>query len=222
MSAIGTSPSEIRTVKVWDPFVRVAHWVLAAVFLVAYAIEDDILTLHVWFGYLAGAIVVARLAWGLVGPRHARFSDFICPPRIVFAYLADLLLFRARRYLGHSPAGGAMAIALWLGVLATVGSGLAAYGAEGKGPLAGYFAAAGSSAAVAQTWADDGDGGKKRKSLAAKFWEETHEILAGISLSLVVVHVAGVAWASIAHRENLTRAMWDGKKRPDGEEPNSV
>ncbi len=220
MSAIGTSPPEIRTVKVWDPFVRVAHWALAAVFLVAYAIEDNILTLHAWLGYLAGAVVVARMAWGLVGPRHARFSDFICPPRAVLDYLADLFFFRARRYLGHSPAGGAMAIALWLGVLATVGSGMAAYGADGKGPLAGTFVAIGSPALVTVAQADERDG-KKRKSSVARFWEKIHEALATVTLSLVVIHVAGVAWASLAHRENLTRAMWDGKKRPDGEEPNS-
>lgn len=220
MVAIGTSPPEIRTVKVWGPFVRVAHWALAVVFLVAYAIEDDILTLHVWLGYLAGVLVAARLVWGVVGPRHARFSDFVCPPRAVLDYLADLFFFRARRYLGHSPAGGAMAIALWLGVLATVGSGLAVYGADGKGPLAGTFAAMSSPTFAAVAQADERDG-KKRKSLAAKFWGKIHEALATVTLSLVVIHVAGVAWASVAHRENLTRAMWDGKKRPDGEEPNS-
>lgn len=105
-------PDETRLVKAWDPFVRTSHWALAGAFLAAYAIEDDILTLHAWLGYLAGLVVVLRVVWGLVGPRVARFSDFLYPPRVVLGYLADLAFFRAKRYLGHSPAGGAMAVAL--------------------------------------------------------------------------------------------------------------
>ncbi len=209
-----------RFVKIWDPFVRAAHWALAVAFLAAYIIEDNVLTLHVQLGYLAGAVVAARLAWGLIGSRHARFSDFLCPPRAVFGYLADLFFFRARRTLGHSPAGGAMAIALWLGVLATVGSGLVVYGADGKGPLAGTFIALNSPTPVASALADGHDG-KKRKSPAARFWKKIHEAVAAITLGFVVVHVAGVLWASVAHHENLTRAMWDGKKRPNEEKPDS-
>ncbi|MBM3565460.1 MAG: cytochrome B [Alphaproteobacteria bacterium] len=206
------NPGKSGLIGVWDPFVRWGHWALAAAFLIAYVLEDEILVVHVWLGYLAGALVVARLGWGLVGPRHARFSDFVYPPRMVFAYLRDLLLFRARRYLGHSPAGGAMAVALWLGVLAAVGSGLAAYGAAGKGPLTGAFAAA-PAASFVQTGTDGDEGRKKRKSPAAKFWEEVHEVLASVTLALVVVHIGGVGWASLAHRENLPRAMWTGWKR---------
>ena len=128
-------PDETFRVKVWDPFVRISHGVLAVAFLAAYAIEDEWMTVHAWLGYVAGLIVVLRVLWGLVGPRPARFSDFLYPPRIVFGYLADPALFRARRYLGHSPAGGAMAVALLLGVTASVLSGLAAYAYQGKGPL---------------------------------------------------------------------------------------
>ena len=116
-------PDQTQLVKVWDPLVRISHWALAAAFLAAYAITDELLTLHAWLGYLAGSVVAARVVWGLVGPRLARFSDFLYPPRVVLGYLADLVLFRAQRYLGHSPAGGAMAVALWLGVAASVASG---------------------------------------------------------------------------------------------------
>lgn len=216
-------PDETRWMKVWDPFVRVSHWTLAGAFLAAYAIEDEILTLHAWLGYLAGSVVIVRVVWGLVGPRVARFSDFLHPPRIVLGYLADLAFFRAKRYLGHSPAGGAMAVALWLGVAASVLSGVAAYAYQGKGPLAPYLGPASQVSAapalIAPAIADDGErkrGEKKpRKSRAAKVWGEVHEALATVTLWLVVLHVAGVLWASLVHRENLTRGMIDGRKRAE-------
>jgi cytochrome b len=212
-------PDEARRVKVWDPFVRLSHWILVVAFLFAYAIGDDLLTPHVWLGYLAGAVVVLRVFWGLVGSQHARLTDFVYPPRVVFGYLADLALFRARRYLGHGPAGGAMALALWLFVSLSVASGIVAYAYRDLGPLAPYLGpgVVVDLAPIAPALADGKDkmraSEKPRKNPIAKAWEEAHEIVSAIALWLVVVHVVGVLWASLVHRENLTRGMIDGRKR---------
>jgi cytochrome b len=99
-------------VKVWDPFVRVFHWSLVALFVVAYLTGDEIQRVHNAAGYTIAGLLAARVLWGFVGPRHARFSDFVRSPRDVLAYLRDVVLFRARRYIGHNPAGGLMVIAL--------------------------------------------------------------------------------------------------------------
>jgi cytochrome b len=204
-------PTEIQ---VWDPFVRVAHWTIAIGFLTAYLTEDDLLTVHVWAGYIVGALVLLRVVWGFVGPRHARFADFMCGPRTAFAYLWDLLRFSARRYVGHSPAGGAMAVALLLFLAGTVASGLMLYAEDrGAGPLAQFYAQGSSttSATPGAAKGDKDDGKEHRKPKSA--FEDIHEVLANVTLVLVIIHILGVVLASFVHHENLARAMITGRKR---------
>jgi cytochrome b len=149
------------------------------------------LTVHVWAGYAVGMLIVARIVWGLVGSRHARFSDFVYDPGTTLRYVRDLVVFRAERYLGHSPGGGAMVILLLVFLSATVVTGLVVYGADQlAGPLAGMFTK------------DSGEA-----------LEEVHKAVANITLALILAHVAAVVLASFVHRENLVRAMVTGYKR---------
>lgn len=212
-------------VRVWDIFVRFSHWSVALGFFIAYFTEDEPLALHVWAGYVVGVFVVMRIVWGFIGPRHARFSDFLYGPHKIFAYLRDLFAFRAPRHLGHSPAGGAMAIALWIGLLAIVWSGLELYAAEeGAGPLATIRAEAVVAPAAGDTlWVpiseddDEGEHGEGRGGAGGGEgdWEEIHEVLANLMLILVILHIGGVVLASVVHKENLARSMVTGKKRED-------
>ena len=147
--------------------------------------------LHVWGGYVVGAIVVLRLVWGFVGPRHARFNDFVRSPIVALAYFRDLLYGRARRYIGHSPAGRAMVIALLVCLAATVATGLIAYGGEGKGPLAAVM--------VIDANANGNEAGLR--ALAASIAEQTeseiglHGLLANNTVALVAAHIFGVVVA---------------------------
>ena len=100
------------TVKVWDPFVRFFHWSLVALFVTAYVTGDEIENVHIAAGYAIAGLLALRILWGFVGPRHARFTDFVRSPHEALSYVRDALLLRARRYIGHNPAGGLMVVAL--------------------------------------------------------------------------------------------------------------
>ena len=118
------------TVMVWDLVVRVSHWLLAITFIIAYLTEDNLLTVHVWAGYAVGVIIVLRVLWGFVGPKHARFGDFLFGPRKVWQYFLALIKFRSERYIGHSPAGAAMIIMLMVFLGLVAWSGLKTYAIE--------------------------------------------------------------------------------------------
>lgn len=85
---------------------------------------------NVWAGYAVGVLIVALIVWGLVGARHARFSDFVYNPSTTVGYLRDLRLVQAKRYIGHNPGGGAMVVLLLLFLTATVVTGIVVYGGE--------------------------------------------------------------------------------------------
>jgi cytochrome b len=172
--------------------------------------------LHIWAGYAVGIVVTVRVLWGLVGARHARFIDFAYSPATARRYLADMVRGRGRRYVGHSPAAGYMIAALLLCLIATVGTGLVAYGDSGKGPLA---SAGGLVIADARAEEDEGrsEGDGRHREGGAGIVGDLHGALANITLALIVLHILGVGVASIVHRENLVGAMFSGRKRSDDE-----
>lgn len=104
------------TVKVWDPLVRLFHWTLAGLFLANFFTEEGD-PAHRWIGYATIVLVAIRIAWGLIGTRHARFSDWVPSPRRVCAYLRDRLAGRSQRRLGHNPGAAVMILTLLAGVL---------------------------------------------------------------------------------------------------------
>ncbi len=110
------SPKNIK-VKVWDPFVRIFHWSIAALFASAY-LSTDWRDVHLWSGYAVCALLAARVIWGFIGPRYATFGNLLKSPAAIAAYVRSALERRAPRYLGHNPAGGAMVAALLLMLVA--------------------------------------------------------------------------------------------------------
>ena len=198
--------NQSKEIVVWDPLVRVFHWLLAGSVIIAW-FTDEPLWLHTWLGYTAAGLIVLRVVWGFAGPEQARFSSFVRRPRVVVQYAFDLIRLTAKRHVGHSPAGGAMIVALLFMVAVTTMTGMADLAAErGQGPLAGFV-----TQAVQSAPAGEHENGDREES----FLKEVHETAANITMILVIFHLAGVGLASFAHRENLVRAMITGRKRAE-------
>lgn len=106
-------------VKVWDPFLRFYHGAQAGLIALAWALSDSAKAWHEDAGLALAGLLALRIGWGFIGPRHARFSDFLRSPRAIAAYLAAMARRQEPRYLGHNPAGGAMVVALMAVIAAT-------------------------------------------------------------------------------------------------------
>lgn len=115
MNTASASPADGRArTLVWDAPVRVFHWLTVLCFAVAWLTSDSERwqLVHVTAGYTMAGLVVFRILWGLVGTRHARFTDFVRGPRAVAAYLRSLLRGRPQHHAGHNPAGALAILAL--------------------------------------------------------------------------------------------------------------
>lgn len=109
------SPSAATAqVAVWDPVVRLFHWlVVTGVTANLFFLEEGKFA-HRWIGYAIMALIGVRLIWGFAGSRHARFSDFLPSPSRLWSYGQALLRGREPRYVGHNPAGALMMLTLIL------------------------------------------------------------------------------------------------------------
>lgn len=112
------------TVEVWDIAVRVFHWSLVGAMAYEFIFSPGTV-IHNAIGYGILGLMAFRFLWGFVGTRHARFKDFVTPPRATLQYLIGVLRGHPARHLGHNPAGAAMVVALMLMVTATAASGWA-------------------------------------------------------------------------------------------------
>jgi cytochrome b len=169
------------TAQVWDPLIRIAHWVLAVSIGAAWWTRHAPGGWHEWIGYGSLVLVAIRVVWGFSGPRYARFTQFVRSPRNTLRYARALIAGTEGRYLGHNPLGAWMVLTL-LTAIVLVG-------------VTGWL------------------------YTTERFWgvewvERLHSALADALIVLVALHVAGVAFSSWRHRENLVASMLHGRKLP--------
>lgn len=189
-STSNTDTPQAKSIPVWDPLLRLYHWVLAAAVITAWLTAEDHNLLHIWSGYIVGSWVIFRVIWGVIGPKHARFLDFVRGPRAALRYLNSLRQGQAQSYTGHNPAGGLMTLTLLgvLGLQVVLGLIILAHHDEGL-------------------WAHTA-----MAALYSHALKEGHEFIGNAILCLVACHLIGVAVSSWRHRENLVKAMITGRK----------
>ena len=179
VAAEAPQPRARLRVAVWDGFVRTSHWVVFVGVVIAWFSHGGLLAAHRIAGYVVAAFIFARLAWGFVGGRYARFAGFVPHPARLVAYLGALLRRREPRFIGHNPAGGAMIVILLAALIAISTTGFLI----------------------------DTPGWRDYRPL-----REWHAALSDVLMVLVIVHVLGVLYASVRHRENLVGSMFTGSK----------
>ena len=181
---------------VWDGFVRLFHWLLVAgvATLVASAHFGQ-QEIHMALGIAVLALIAARVVWGFVARNpFSRFASFAVSPFEAARYLGEIVRGHPRAYLGHNPAGGWMVFALigLLSALALTGLALQAT-VEFEGPFVELL--------------------RGLDDEAVREIGIAHRIFVNGLYLLVPLHLAGIALASVQHRENLVLAMITGKKR---------
>jgi len=106
-------------VFVWDPIVRLFHWTVALGCLADLFVFEEGERLHRWVGYVVAIALIVRVIWGVVGSKHARFTNFVPRPSVFSRYVAARFRGEEQRFLGHNPAGAVMMLSL-MSLLAAV------------------------------------------------------------------------------------------------------
>jgi len=183
-------PVASPSVLVWDWPLRVFHWVLAAAIATSFATHYLGIEWFDWHrraGYVALVLIAFRVAWGVVGPRYARFTSFMRGPRGILNYLRGREPHPAA---GHNPLGGLSVFALLLVVAVQAVTGLFANDEiANAGPFYGWIT--------------------QETSNRLTSW---HELNSNVLLGLIALHLAAVAWHDLVRRHGLVRSMWTGRR----------
>lgn len=177
---------------VWDLPLRIFHWLLAACVTgswLTHELGTAWFTWHARIGYTTLVLVCFRIAWGFVGPMHARFTGFLRGPRATLEYLRGLRGTGARS-VGHNPLGGLAVVAMLTLLLLQAVTGLFANDdIFNSGPLYGY---------VSDAQSDRLTG--------------LHKGNFDWLLVLIGLHLAAVCYYQLVRREDLLHPMFTGRK----------
>ena len=187
-AARGTAQPATTRIRLWDLPVRLFHWSLALLVLAAFVtanVGGPWMAWHGRAGIAIAGLIAFRLVWGIVGSTHARFTSFFPTPARLRAYATGKW-----QGVGHNPLGAFSVFGL-LGLLAVqVGTGLVGNDdIDFNGPLFNLVS-------------------KERSDSLTGL----HHQLSDVLLWLIGLHVAGVVFTSLRHKENLVRAMVTGRK----------
>lgn len=182
-----------RGLLVWDVPTRLFHWTLVVLIATSWITGEhggDWLRYHFWSGYTILTLVLFRVAWGLVGSTHARFSSFVRGIPSALHHLRELLRPGPTSDIGHNAIGGWMVVLLLLALALQTATGLFADNdIDTTGPLGDLVS------------------GSLRSRLTT-----IHKYNFELILILVGIHVLAVLAYWLIKRQNLILPMFTGRK----------
>ena len=172
-------------IKVWDGFIRFFHFSLITLIAILYfSAENDQMAVHLVAAYTLLALVVTRLAWGIIGSETAKLSALFQHPKSVFKALANPHDYQK---VGHNPAGSYMVLVFLTLLILQLTSGLmTSDDVFTDGPLVEY---------VDYSWV----------SIASSWHKTNFDLL----LSAICLHILAIAIYRIRGK-SLTKAMITG------------
>jgi cytochrome b len=188
---------------VWDLPLRLFHWLFALSILACWGTAKLGFTWMKWhlrLGYWVMGLLVFRLIWGFVGPKHARFSSFLKGPGPVLRYAGSLIgRGESRHSVGHNPLGALMVVLMLLLVAVQAGTGLfTTDDIAWAGPYYGSVSDA-----------------------LAKQLTALHDLNFNFIWAAIGLHLAAILYYTVGKKESLVPPMVSGWKRaewvPDGQ-----
>jgi len=176
---------------IWDLPLRIFHWGFAVTILAAwYTAEQgsDLVEIHMKLGFAALALITFRILWGIIGPKHARFSQFFPTPKKLIAYLRPSKTDKSTA--GHNPLGALMVILMILLISAQAISGLFINDdVFSSGPYYGSIS-----------------------NDLEKIMKFLHHNVFDFMIAAIVLHIAAITFYWRVKKENLVLPMITGKK----------
>jgi cytochrome b len=178
---------------VWDLPLRLFHWLLVASIVASYVtarIGFETMQWHMYLGYWTLGLILFRILWGFVGPKHSRFSSFLASPAGMWRYAKGLGAGTMIQTAGHNPLGGISVLVMLV--------------------LVGFQATTGLFATDDIVWTGPYNGavsGETAEQLTA-----LHHLNFNFILAAVALHILAIAFYLLVKKQNLVGAMVHGKK----------
>ena len=101
--------NDIQTIRIWDLWIRLFHWSLAATVVFLLISGETGWMFFEWHktaGEVALALIVFRLLWGFFGSSNARLLSLIKSPAAALTHLGELFKRKLPQERTHNAAGG--------------------------------------------------------------------------------------------------------------------
>ncbi len=182
---------------IWPLFNRVSHILMILFFAACYLLaDDDYISYHVAFGLSFGVVILFRVIWGYLGPKHSKFKDF----NFRVADLKEYLLSpfsKTKEYLGHNPASSYAIVAMIILAFLSILSGLLYYGIEENHGIFSFL--------------------NSQFFKKMELFEELHELFANLLLGVIGIHIAGTLIDKFIKKGDAIDSMVDGYKKTSQE-----